>query len=137
MSMFKGLDPEARDATEFVTVDTVAKNENGFRGFPNIKRVTGNSLDERTVEKVRSFFSGKIGLLYVDSVHTYSDTEKNIELYGKALEPDYIILDDIRQCADMKKLWRKLKKTYDPDAYDASDVAVRKGAGFGVLRGGG
>jgi len=134
MSMFKGLDPTISAKPEFVTVDLITKNEAGFKRFMDIKRVIGDSLSNKTVQKVRSLFSKRIDLLYIDSVHRYFDTKKNIELYGGMLDPKYIILDDIRQCTEMKRLWKELRIRYGSNVYDASEVAIRKGAGFGVIK---
>jgi len=50
------------------------------------------------------------------------------------LNPRYVLLDDIRQCEDMKRLWSELKATFEDNAFDASEVSIRKGAGFGVIR---
>jgi len=55
-------------------------------------------------------------------------------MYAGRLNPRYIILDDIRQCDDMKRLWGELKDEFRHNAFDASEVIVRIGAGFGVIR---
>jgi hypothetical protein len=45
-----------------------------------------------------------------------------------------VVLDDIRQCEDMKRLWSELKGTFEDNAFDASEASIRKGAGFGIIR---
>ena len=55
-------------------------------------------------------------------------------MYGSKLKPKYIILDDIRQCSEMERLWSELKEEHGDDAFDASDVTIRNGAGFGVIK---
>ena len=43
-------------------------------------------------------------------------------------------MDDIRQCDDMKKLWNEMVERFGDKAFDASDITIRRGAGFGVIR---
>ena len=134
MSISKGLSAEEARESRLVTVDIVRKNEEGFAKYPNIRRITGDSLDKMIIEEVVGSFDEKIGLLYIDSLHEYEHTKQNIDIYTEKLDPQYVILDDIRQCDDMKKLWSELEGEFKDDAFDASDISVRKGAGFGVIK---
>ena len=85
------------------------------------------------VEKISASFKEKIDLIYIDSLHEYEHTKKNIDIYANKLDPRYVILDDIRQNDGMRKLWSELKEKFKDNAFDASDISVRKGAGFGVI----
>ena len=134
MSMSKGLHEDDIPSSRLVTVDIVAKNDEGFKKYPDIKRVYGDSLDGGVVKEVINSFEKNIDLLYVDSLHEYEHTKKNIEIYGNSLSPRYIILDDIRQCDEMKRLWKELEDKLGDMAFDASEIAIRKGAGFGVIQ---
>lgn len=134
MSISKGLDERDIKARRLVTVDVIRKNDAGFNEYPHISRIQGDSLDEKVVTKIVGIFDGKIDLLYIDSLHEYEHTKKNIDIYAGKLNPRYIILDDIRQCDDMRKLWGELSEELGDNAFDASEIAIRKGAGFGLIR---
>ncbi len=134
MSMSKGLGKDNLSDSLLVTVDIVKINEEGFKKYPNIQRVCGDSLDEKIIEKTVGSFNKGIDLLYIDSLHEYEHTKNNIYIYGKKLDPRYVVLDDIRQCDDMKKLWREIEENFKTNAFDASDIIVRKGAGFGIIK---
>jgi len=115
-------------------VDIVDKNSDGFNDHPYIKRFVGDSLNDDIIDTIAKYFDKKVDLLYIDSLHEYTHTMKNIEIYGNALNPEYIILDDIRQCESMERLWTDLVKEFKERAFDASEIAIRPGAGFGVMR---
>ena len=134
MSIAKGLPEDDISKSRLVTVDIVTKNPEGFKKYPGIKRIKGDSLDEKVAREVVNSFNGRIDLLYIDSLHEYDHTKRNINIYSAKLKPRYVVLDDIRQCDDMKKLWNELKDEFKGDAFDASEVIVRIGAGFGVIR---
>ena len=134
MSISKGLNKIDTQTSRLVTVDIISKNDTGFKKYSNIKRIEGNSLDEEIIKKIVGSFDKEIDLVYIDSVHEYIHTKKNINIYADKLNPRYVILDDIRQCDDMKKLWKELVEKFGHNAFDASDVSIRKGAGFGVIR---
>ena len=134
MSMSKGLHEGDVAKSRLVTIDLIRKNDKGFKRYPNIKRIKGDSLDIGTAKKVAGCFDREIDLLYIDSLHEYKHTKDNIGIYGSKLKPKYMILDDIRQCSEMERLWSELKEEHGDDAFDASDVTVRNGAGFGVIK---
>jgi len=133
MSINKGIDEDDIAGSQLVTVDVVRKNDEGFKRFPHIKRIEGDSLDEEVVREVVNSFDKEIDLLYIDSLHEYEHTRENINIYAGKLNPRYVVLDDIRQCDDMMKLWSELKAEFQDNAFDASDVSIRKGAGFGII----
>ena len=134
MSMSRGLDKEDMLKSKFVTVDIQYKNQDGFKEYSRIERITGDSLDENVIERVRKRFDVPIDLLYIDSLHEYEHTKKNIEIYAAMLDPRYIVLDDIRQCDSMRELWSMLTLKFKEAALDISDIIVRKGAGFGIIK---
>jgi len=134
MSISKGLNGNDIAESRLVTVDIVRKNKERFLGYPHIRRIQGDSLDDEVARKTIESFDREIDLLYIDSVHEYVDTRTNIDIYAGKLNPRYVVLDDIRQCDSMRKLWSELKEEFGDNAFDASDVSIRKGAGFGVIR---
>jgi len=135
LSMRKGLNKRHVFNSKLVTIDIVKNDIHGLGGFPKIHRIKGNSLEKEVAAKAISCFKKSIDLLYIDSIHEYGHTMANIDLYGPKLDPLYIVLDDIRQCDSMRKLWSDLIIKYGNDrAYDASDIAIRKGAGFGIIK---
>ena len=134
MSISNGLHKDDVASGRLITVDIIRKNDEGFKKYPHIKRIHGDSLKKDVVEKVVESFDGEIDLLYIDSLHEYDHTKDNINVYAGKLNPRYVILDDIRQCDDMKRLWSELKEGFKDNAFDASDISIRKGAGFGVIR---
>lgn len=134
MSMSKGLHEDDIEGGRLVTVDITRKNDEGFKKYPHIKRIYGNSLDGEVVRKIAGLFDRDVDLIYIDSLHEYDHTNENIDIYSGRLNPRYLILDDIRQCDGMRKLWSELKERFADNAFDASDVCVRKGAGFGAIR---
>jgi len=134
MSISKGLHKDDIERSRLVTVDIAHKNEEGFIKYPHISRIHGDSLDEEVVKKVSSSFDRNIDLLYIDSLHEYKHTKENINIYTDKLDPTYVILDDIRQCDEMKKLWGEMQERFEDNAFDASDITIRSGAGFGIIR---
>jgi len=133
MSMSRGMGAEGLPKSRLVTVDIEHKNQDGLKEYSNIRRITGDSLDADVVERAVECFEKPIDLLYIDSLHEYDHTKKNIDIYGKRLHPRYIVLDDIRQCDSMRRLWSALTQEFKERAFDASDIAIRPGAGFGVM----
>ena len=133
MAISRGLYEDDIAKSRIVTVDITRKNEDGFSKYPHIKRIHGDSLSNEVAEKAVKSFDGEIGLIYIDSVHEYEHTKNNINIYAGKLNPCYLVLDDIRQCDEMRRLWSELKKEYGDNAFDASDVSIRKGAGLGVI----
>jgi len=134
MSMSRGLNKEGMPESKLVTVDIEFKNQDGFKEYSHIERITGDSLSEKVIKKVEECFEGPIDLIYIDSLHEYDHTRKNIDVYAKLFNPRYIALDDIRQCDSMAELWSALTREFKESAFDASDVCIRKGAGFGVIK---
>ncbi|NQT22505.1 MAG: class I SAM-dependent methyltransferase [Candidatus Omnitrophica bacterium] len=133
MSMARAIPKRHISRSTLVTIDVTYKNEDGFKAYPYIKRIFGDSLSDKTVKESITSFTDPIDLLYIDSVHECGHTKKNIDIYAGALNPRYIILDDIRQCDSMQRLWSDLVEDFKNRAFDASDISIRKGAGFGVI----
>ena len=133
MAISKGLYEGDITKSRIVTVDITRKNENGFSKYPHIKRIQGDSLSNEVVEKAVKSFDGEVDLIYVDSLHEYEHTKDNIDIYAGKLNPRYLVLDDIRQCDDMRRSWSELKEKFEDNAFDASEVSIRKGAGLGVI----
>ena len=134
MSMSRGLNKKDMTRSKLVTVDLERKNKDGFREYSHIERITGDSLDEDVIKKVRERFTRSADLIYIDSLHEYEHVKKNLEIYAKPLDPRYIVLDDIRQCDEMERLWNALKQEFKEDAFDASYITIRNGAGFGIIK---
>ena len=134
MSISKGLHHEDVAVSMLVTVDIISKNRVGFNKYPRINRIEGDSLNNDVSRKVLACFNGGAELIYIDSVHEYEHTRRNIDIYVPVLKPRYLVLDDIRQSMGMKRLWCGLKKEFKTEAFDASDISIRRGAGFGVVR---
>ncbi|OGW75622.1 MAG: hypothetical protein A2Z72_00485 [Omnitrophica bacterium RBG_13_46_9] len=134
MSINKGVHKGDMAQSRLVTVDIICKNKEGFSKYPHIRRIQGDSLDEEVVRNITESFDREVDLLYIDSVHEYEHTRENIKIYNGKLNPRYVILDDIRQSEGMRKLWNELTEAFRDDAFDASDISIRKGAGFGVIR---
>jgi len=134
MSMARAIPKWHIPRSTLVTVDIAHKNKDGFKAYPYIKRISGDSLSDKTIKEAIASFTDPIGLLYIDSLHEYWHTKKNIDVYAGRLNPRYIILDDIRQCDSMRRLWTDIVKDFKDKAFDASEVCIRKGAGFGVIK---
>jgi len=134
MSIYKGLHEEDIKKSRIVTVDIARKNDDGFDKYPGIRRIHGDSLDEEVIEKAVGSFEGEIDLVYIDSLHEYEHTKRNVDVYAGRLNPRYLVLDDIRQCDEMCKLWGELEDRFGDSAFDASEISRRSGAGFGIIR---
>ena len=133
LSIAKGINKRLEAFATLTTIDITYKNGEGFRNYPHITRVQGDSLDQGIIEKASQTFSPPIDLLYIDSLHEYDHTRKNIDIYGKTLNPKYIILDDIHQCESMERLWKDLMVEFEEIVLDLTDIVGRKGAGFGII----
>ncbi|NQT46916.1 MAG: class I SAM-dependent methyltransferase [Candidatus Omnitrophica bacterium] len=134
MAISKGLHPDDIKESRLVTIDIIRKNEEGFKGYPHIRRIEGDSLDGEVARRVINSFDKEVDLIYLDAVHEYEHTKRNLDIYADKLNPRYVVLDDIRQCDEMRRLWGELKCEFGDRAFDASDITIRKGAGFGVIK---
>jgi len=134
MSMSRGMPPETARENKLVTIDITYKNEDGFRRFPHIKRVCGDALDSRVIAEAKNSFKGPIDLLYIDSEHEYEHTKRCIAIYAGALDPRYLIIDDIQLFEPMRRLWDELTERFQSRAFNAAEICRRRNAGFGVIR---
>jgi len=134
MAISKGLHPDDIKESRLVTIDIIRKNEEGFKGYPHIRRIEGDSLDGEVARRAINSFDKEVDLIYLDAVHEYEHTKRNLDIYAGKLNPRYVVLDDIRQCDEMRMLWDELKCEFGDRAFDASDITIRKGAGFGVIK---
>ncbi len=134
MSMSRGVDKKDIPSSTLVTVDIEYKNRDGFEEYPHIVRITGDSLDKDVIQEVWECFDKPIDLIYIDSLHEYDHTKENIDAYATKLNPRYIVLDDIRQCDSMVRLWSMLAQEFKQNAFDASAISKREGAGFGIIK---
>jgi cephalosporin hydroxylase len=118
---------------DLITID-IKDQIPGLEQEMDINYIIGNSLFKEVLKEVKILISRgdkKIGLLYVDSVHTYDHVMDNLKLYGKEFHPKYVILDDIHINPSMELLWSKLSIRYE--SVDISEM-VKRSCGFGVIR---
>ncbi|MFH1996120.1 MAG: class I SAM-dependent methyltransferase [Candidatus Omnitrophota bacterium] len=134
MAMAKGLHADDVPVSTLVTVDITFKNEEGFKKYPRITRIRGDALSGTVRDDVSARFDRPIDLLYIDSLHEYDHTKKTIDAYARSLDPKYLILDDIHLSGPMEKLWAELAGSFGERSFDASELARRRSAGFGVIR---
>ncbi len=134
MSMARGIRQRHLKRSRLVTVDVASKNEAALKEYQFIKRVKGDSASEATAEKVASVFDRRIDLFYIDSLHEYGHTMRNIDIYTDKLDPKYIVLDDICLSEPMRRLWREVAGRFGKEAFDLSEMVGRKQAGFGIVR---
>ena len=120
-----------------ITTDVDRHNDGGFREHPDtlIQRLIGNVLEDSIYETVkRSLGDRPLDLLYVDGDHSYHATTRYVELYANALQPRFIVFDDIRLNDEMKLFWQHLTQAVGEKAFDLTDVINRPGAGFGIVQ---
>lgn len=134
MSMARGIRKRHLKRSRLVTVDVASKNDAGFKEYPFIKRIKGDSASETTAERVAGAFDRPIDLFYIDSLHEYGHTRSNIDIYTDKLNPKYIVLDDIRLSEPMRRLWREITEKFAKEALDLSEMVGRNQAGFGIVR---
>ncbi len=134
MSMARSMRNWDARRSRIVTVDISRKNEEGFKNYPRIKRLQGDSTSGEIVEELTGTFNKPIDLLYIDSLHEYDHAKRNIEIYSRMLKPKYIILDDIRLSGAMQRLWSEMLDRFGENASDISLVVGRREAGFGIIR---
>jgi len=132
--MSKGVKIEDKASSRVATIDKEYKNKKGFSGFEHIKRFKGDSLSPKMVEKTADFFSRPIDLIFIDTIHDYKNTKKNIIFYGRKLNPRYIILDDTHLNPSMEKLWTELKEKFKGRIFDVTKIGERGKAGMGIIK---
>lgn len=132
MAMERGLG-SATAGVQLVTVDKVDIAGAPLLARPRVVRLHGDSLAPTTLKRVVSQFDAAIGLLYIDSKHSREHVLGNIALYGKAMRPRFVVLDDIHLNAEMEAVWAELASASGTRAFDASQIADRA-CGFGVLQ---
>lgn len=133
MAMSRGLRNQDDPENLLVTVDLTWKNEAGFKAYPHIRRVRGDTLKNAVLKQVTLPFHGPIDLLFVDTIHEYRQTYRNIALYNNALKPRWIVLDDIHLNPSMERLWSDLRQRLGDRTFDATELCKRDNAGFGVI----
>lgn len=131
MAMHRGCE-SIESGLELVTIDKIDMAGEGLIRLGRVQRIQGDSLATETLHKTRARLSTPIDLLYIDSKHSYEQTQRNIAIFGACFHPRFIILDDIHLNAEMEKLWGDIRERYDNLAYDASEIAGRP-SGFGIL----
>jgi predicted O-methyltransferase YrrM len=132
MSMSRGLrDPDSGE-TQLVTVDVTDRNTEGFRAYPRITRITGDSFDRHVVDAVASSFRGPVDLVFIDTIHTYRPTHHNIAIYANRFAPRLVVLDDIHINSSMDRLWSDVARAAGDRAFDATTLCDRE-VGFGVV----
>ncbi len=131
MAMSRGCGIDEPGA-QLVTVDKVDMAGPGLAGIPQVRRIHGDSTSETTFRGVREHLDGPIDLFYIDSKHDYEHTAANLCIYGQALDPRFVILDDIHLNAEMERIWAELLELHGARAFDASDLVMRP-SGFGVI----
>ncbi|MFC1577142.1 class I SAM-dependent methyltransferase [Candidatus Omnitrophota bacterium] len=133
MSMSKGLREGDIPKSMLVTIDITSKNVDGFKKYPHITRVLGDSLSEGVISRACRMFDRSIDLLYIDSLHEYEHAKRNLDVYADPLSARYVILDDIHLTGAMEKFWGELVERFRERAFDASVLVKRRSAGFGVI----
>ncbi len=117
---------------ELVTIDKIDIACEALLELPHIKRICLPSLLPEAVAEARIHLHAPIDLLYIDSKHTYVETQGNFTTYGAAFRPRYVIFDDIHLNEDMERVWREMTQCFGERAFDATQISERKD-GFGIL----
>jgi len=131
MAMSRGI--PCGEPSALLTIDTTRENEEGFAAFPHIMRVQGDSLAKKTRAKVKALLPRQIDLLYIDSVHSFEHVKGNVDLYGRAHSPRYIILDDIHLNESMERVWAYFVERVGAERCCDISAAARRHTGFGVI----
>lgn len=134
LSIYRGIGEENIGDCRLVTVDIAVKNAEVMDRHPRITRICGDSLNPEIIEKASGSFDGPIDLLYIDSLHEYAHTKECMDAYSRRLDPEFIVLDDIRLSGEMARLWREIEERFGPSALDISEMVSRRKAGFGIVR---
>ena len=139
MSMSKGIHSADIMESKLLTVDVTYKNEDGFKKFAYIKRITGNALSGGVIKEVTGFYDKPVDLMFIDSDHCYEHVRSCIDIYANKLKPKYIVLDDIFLNESMERLWLELINEFGPNVLDLSEITVRgrspngTSVGFGII----
>lgn len=123
------------DSGTIVTVDIELHDPDAMADLKGIIRVKGDAVRDETLAHVLRHISAPIDLLYVDDEHRYESTRATVMKYGSALQPKWIIFDDIHLNGSMERIWARILKRHCGFAYDAgTDLGFRgEPLGFGVL----
>ncbi|MCB1070462.1 MAG: class I SAM-dependent methyltransferase [Kiritimatiellae bacterium] len=136
-ALWCGANQGGTEKPHLITVDLENFDDAVFNDYPGIERVLGDALSKETVDRVLEKFDGEIDLLYMDGDHRYEPTRGVVEVYGNALKPKWVILDDVHYRWTMEKFWAHTLMTFGGHAYDAgTGLDIRcgeKGQGFGVI----
>jgi len=136
LSMLRGLPADEAGAARLATVDIADHAGAALKACPQIARIIGDANDPQVLEQVRAVVGSPIDLLYVDGDHRYEPTMKTLTDYGVALDPHWVILDDIHLGWSMEKVWTRMLWEYRGRAFDAGAIAGRMGnmgQGFGGI----
>lgn len=134
LAMSRGLGGDDTQS-RLVTVDVACKNPADLGMDARIRPVVGDIFDRRISRTVMESFDRPIDLLFVDAGHDYRQVMTCLAIYANALQPRYIVLDDIRLCASMERVWRAVLGLSGPRAIDISPLVDRSRAGFGLIAG--
>ena len=77
-----------------VTIDTIFDTR--FPKHPRIEYLTGSSLDQPIVDRVREAAAGKRTMLILDSLHTAEHVGAELKLYADIVSPGcYLVVEDM------------------------------------------
>ena len=77
-----------------VTIDTIFDTR--FPKHPRIEYLTGSSLDQPVVDRVRAAAAGKRTMLILDSLHTAEHVGAELKLYADIVSPGcYLVVEDM------------------------------------------
>lgn len=96
-----------------------------------------------SIEAARMFGNAEIGLLFMDTDHTYETTSSELKLYRPKLAPFGVIcVDDIMLHNDMRRFWREVEypklvlnelHTQHLGSTNCDGIVLNEGTGFGVI----
>jgi cephalosporin hydroxylase len=135
LAVRRGLVQGLASQPVLVTVDVEEHQGHGLLAHPEITRILGDAAGAATIARVAECFRPPIDMLYLDAVHTREHTRACFDSYTAALNPRFVLVDDIFLNASMRVLWEELAAEFPPEqVFDATELTGRGSeCGFGVI----
>jgi len=106
-----------------------ARNDKWREHYNDVRIVEGNSLSEKTIQKVKDTLNGQtVGWVFIDAWHEYFAAVEDLKNFKQFLSPNgYIGFHDINQSQSMKDFWNEMVRTYD------NTITLPEDNGIGII----
>ena len=125
---------------DLVTIDMTEISDPQLVGERGIRKIVGDAGSPAVIDAVREHFGAQRGIdvLFIDSDHQMKPTLDQYRAYVSALQPRFVVLDDIAINQGMAEAWRLVCEGVPTgEAVNVADIEPRarsKSSSLGLMR---